>query len=857
MSNEATKLKNQDLSIFCEDFYSYLTVLKIDDFSISLESWREGVKAVNDLCPLTSDLLSRRLSYQVLKKWHQAVTGISDRSNVLEKRINKKIIFALDKFRHFHRYISPSTSLEGEGIVNTHSLYIKRADLHSSLTQYPLFSTLLLIVFNREELKAKASLGHQKVLSLFEQPDVQWWLLLLARLKECGAELHYPLCLSFDKARQNQPLIWKKIPLSVLKDASLNELFQLCQANPDLVDIAGYFQVKPKTIRNKNRPIYQAINQHQRNMMIDGYEVNIHTPTDIDGEYSEQSISIAEGSVATAINKEELTTKQARLKFHVETAGMANACRRANKRLPMDNLVLTVDEFSSWLNYNAPEFMTEELQNLDKAQRKHWFLFFLKVLGIKDFAWELINRKATKPSAETSKQMVYERNKRQGSCGILLPCDLFKGKQPPMDSKQYYSSKTVSKGALELPLPWPMQSLFLLILQDIPPQKRHKVSLLEAFRITEEDHKKWLRERLSRSRHVFPFKVTGSRLFQTFHRFCGDKAPHVLLDYLSEQGSVQMHYINAELEVMPNLIHRFWSTFLEALGRKELQEWNSENAFITINSETYHEQFGSAITLRKEIHQSVSERLAQLSHHATEKLQTAFYGYASQTIHQNSAIATCLSQYSEITALYVLIRCATELGLRPVKSPYPCMKDCAHEVGLWTVQDKRSHHKDEWRLLILSESLKALVMAYWRFQSAFQLMSASSQDRRAQPIVTVFDGECWRPLEPKQVARLFKLYLSDLDPGTFRHVSARMVFEGANAKHDNDFSQTELNVLMNHFERGQSPISSYQLSSIPKLAEIQKGVLEREFSTLFSTRTDKKIIESLEKMTEEGRYVIS
>ena len=98
MSNEATKLKNQDLSIFCEDFYSYLTVLKIDDFSISLESWRECVKAVNDLCPLTSDLLSRRLSYQVFKKWHQVGTGIADRCNVLEKRINKKIIFALDKF---------------------------------------------------------------------------------------------------------------------------------------------------------------------------------------------------------------------------------------------------------------------------------------------------------------------------------------------------------------------------------------------------------------------------------------------------------------------------------------------------------------------------------------------------------------------------------------------------------------------------------------------------------------------------------------------------------------------------------------------------------------------------------------
>lgn len=855
MRNEATELKHQDLSLFCEGFYAYLTETKIDDFSITLASWREGVKAVNDLCPLTSDLLSRSSSYQVLKKWHQVVTGISDSSNVLEERINKKMAFTIDKFSHFHRYVSQSSSLESEGVVNTHSLYIKRSDLHSYLTHYPLFSTLLLIVFNREELKA--SLVHQQVLSMLEQTDVQWWLLLLARLKEYGAELHYPLCLAFDKARQNLPSIWKKVPLSVLKEASLNELFHLCQANPELVDLAGYFQAKPKTIRNKNRPIYQAINQHQRNMMIDGYDVNIHTPTDIDGEYSEQSISIAEDATSTAINKEELTTKQARLKFHVETAGMANACRRANKRLPMDNLVLTVDEFSTWLNYNAPELMRGELKNLDKDQRRHWFLFFLKVLGIKDFAWVLINKKAKESSSKMPKQIVYERKQRQGNCWLLLPCDLFKGKQPSMGSKQYYSSQTVLKGTLELPLPWPMQSLFQLILQDLPAQKRHKISLLEAFQITEEDHKKWLRELLSQSRHVFPFKVTGSRLFQTFHRFCGDKTPHVLLDYLSEQGSVQMHYINAELEVMPNLIHRSWYKFLEALGRKELLEWNSESAFTTINRETYHDQFGSAITLRKEVHQSVSERLLQLINNTTEKLQRAFYGYANQTIQQSSAIATCLSQYSEISALYVHIRCATELGLRPVKSPYPCMKDCAHEIGLWTVQDKRSHHEDEWRLLVLSEPLKALVMAYWRFQSAFQLMSTSSQDRQEQPIVTVFDGEHWCSLDPKQVARLFKLYLSDLEPGTFRHVSARIVFEGANTKHDSDFSQAELNVLMNHFERGQSPLSSYQLSSIPQLAERQRRVLEREFSTLFNARTDKKVIESLERITEEGRYVIS
>ena len=855
MNNEATERKNQDLSFFCEGFYAYLTETKIDDFSITLASWREGVKAVNDLCPLTSDLLSRSSSYQVLKKWHQVVTGISDSSNVLEERINKKMAFTIDKFSHFHRYVSQSSSLESEGVVNPHSVYIKRSDLHSYLTHYPLFSTLLLIVFNREELKA--SLVHQQVLSLLEQPDVQWWLLLLARLKEYGAELNYRMCLDFDKARQNLPSIWKKVSLSVLKDASLNELFRLCQANPELLDLAGYFQVKPKTIRNQNRPIYQAINQHQRNMMIDGYEVNIQTPTDIDGEYSEQAISIAEEAASTAINKEELTTKQARLKFHLEAAGMANAYRRANKRLPMDNQVLTVDEFSTWLNYNAPELMRGELKSLDKTQRKHWFLFFLKVLGIKDFAWVLINRKAKESSSKMPKQIVYERKQRQGSCCLLLPCDLFKGKQPPLGSKQYYSSQTVLKGTLELPLPWPIQSLFQLILQDLPAQKRHKIALLESFQITEEDHKKWLRERLSKSKHIFPFKVTVSRLFQTFHRFCGDKIPHVLLDYLSEQGSVQMHYINAELEAMPNIIHRSWYKFLEALGRKELLEWNSESAFSTINHETYHDQFGSAITLRKEVHQRVFERLLQLSHHATERLQSALYGYASQTIQQSSAVAKCLSQYSEISALYVHIRCATELSLRPVKSPYPCMKNCAHEIGVWTVQDKRSHHEDEWRLLILSDSLKVLVMAYWRFQSAFQLMSTSSQDRQKQPVVTVFDGEYWCPLEPKQVARLFKLYLSDLEPGTFRHVSARTVFEGANTKHDNDFSQTELNVLMNHFERGQSPLSSYQLSSIPQLAERQRGVLEREFSTLFNTRTDKEIIDSLEKITEEGRYVIS
>lgn len=856
MNSECSTSSKNNVSILFDDFFSFLNQKETNSLSLTLDEWREGVKGLNHLCLLSSDLLLKRIARLTLKQWHDVVMETQGYGNILDDRNNKKIAFLIHQLTYFDDFISSSAYSDTststiEPSYGVNDVYLKRSDLYSYLTHYPLFSTLLLIVLNRDEVKTFSVKSRDE--DLLEQYDVQWWFLLLARLNENEAELNYSLCLAFDKARRNLPSIPASVPLPVLQQASLNELFHICQMIPELIDLAVYFQIKPQRKPKKKKPIYQALNQHSQNMMLDGCVVKIHTPTNIDGEDTEQYISVAQESGPYFGMTEELTHKQARLKFLIEKNGMANACRRANKKLPMGNNALTCAEFLSWLSYIAPDLLDGQLNLIEATDRKHWFLFFLKVLGLKDFDWVLINQNAKKSVEKRAKQLVYELNQRVGSESyLLLACDLFKGKKPQPGSKQYYSSQP----ALKVPLPWPLQSFLQLILQDISSVKRHKTKLLDAFQITEQEHNKWLNNHIKATKTIFPFKVTANRLFQTFHRFCGDKIPQVLLDYLREQGSVQMHYINAELQLMPNIIHHHWFLFLEALGRKKITKWSSENTYTTFNSETYHEQFGSAITLRQKALQLIAKRLLDLNKRFTEQLKEGFQYSVSEYIYKGSDLALLLSKFSEISGLYIHIRCAIELGLRPVKSPYPCMRHCAHGLGIWTVQDKRSHHEKEWRVLVLSEPLIELVMAYYQFQSAFQLLDSCAEDKLEQPIVTVFDGHHWCSLQPKKVESLLQCYLDRLELGSFRHTSAKSVCETAISKEQNDFSQSELNVLMNHFEQGQSPMLSYQLLSMPYLVKKQRDMLARSTLTPIFSDLDKQCIDSLALITKEKRYVI-
>jgi hypothetical protein len=65
-----------------------------------------------------------------------------------------------------------------------------------------------------------------------------------------------------------------------------------------------------------------------------------------------------------------------------------------------------------------------------------------------------------------------------------------------------------------------------------------------------------------------------------------------------------------------------------------------------------------------------------------------------------------------------------------------------------------------------------------------------------------------------------------LEVGCFRHNAAHQVLLEAFKAHPS-FVQSELNMRMNHFKRGQNPLSQYALCSIRQMAEVQQSLQER------------------------------
>lgn len=656
------------------------------------------------------------------------------------------------------------------------SLPTSRQKLRTYLTHYPLFSTLLLL--SNEESTSQSD-----------------WLWLLVRLYHAVGPDDYHVYLLFDQLRSRYPERAPFVSMGVMTHGSSRELSSALEQHTHLSELAS--SMVPKQKRSSRRP-YKAENIHTDTVLERGLvKAALNTTSDKKGREGESWL------VMTA--NQPLTTKAARRKFSLQGSGMARAIGRANQSLPASQSVLTPSELRLFILHSCPAILDGEWLAIEPDERKHWLIFWLSLLGWRDFDVPVYNLRGKSKQAMPAPAFLYEFDKLDGSVvSLQLGAEVVTGAKPEPGDKRYCSAQP----DWSLVLPWPIQSLFNLVLRELKSHQRNGQPLSRVLSVSQVQYRRWLRSTIQKVKPHVPFSLTPSAIEKAFLHFAREQVPDTALALLMGKGCIQSHYINQQISVVNGQIRQCWQVFLAELDATTALDSSSETHVSMMRPPpTYHEQVGSALTLRKELLPPIfSAILAPLKPETftSKRRQPHFWQEASERL-----------------ALYLHTRAAITMALRPVNSPYPDLSHMAFEAGLLTVHDKRSHHEDERRVLVADRMLMELLKLYLQWQDQWMPLTANHQP----PSFSIFDGKKMEPVSASVVSRLFETYVSNHLIEGFRHLSASLWLEENSASFDRPFVQSALNQLLNHFQRGQSPLGMYSLVSLNQVAAYQRQCL--------------------------------
>ncbi|MGZ9899866.1 hypothetical protein [Shewanella gaetbuli] len=743
------------------------------------------------ICPIPPNMHYPRELQNVLKRWLHFHSEIAGPLNQLQQ--NEKV--------QLEGLIKDLIQCTNQNECKNLSINAKRSELNSWLTHYPLYCTLLFIE------------------SMSIENDKLWWTCLLARIQRCIGVMSYDLCLSFDRARRDFKQV-TSLEVNALVQMSNLQLAMFCKEISELGQFANIFTQRQNQSKESRPLIYKSDNEYQQSLMLsDDVCVDLYYPVDLEG--NELASYMHFSTPIESLERPELTYHQQQQKFSLRRSSIESAISRENKMHVMTNSSLTPFELSAWLRLICEELFDNQLDRIEVNDRAHWFLFFLRLfLGKISNQLMLFNDANKTDSKPVDQCLIYSLADNKGACIIYirLSTKLFQGKNPPAGSKQYFSAQKY----FDVMLPWPLASLSNLVLRNIPLKRRHNISIYSSLKTSEVEHRKWLRHKINQVKSEIPFNVSYSAILNSFQCFTSQSMPSVYRDYLKQQGSVLMHYVNDEQQQISEQVRREWFRFLKVIGLNQSQDWSNQTSLGLIGQTTYHSQVGSAITLRDsmlvEIIDALVSPLFELKM-SEDKIEI-----------------------TQRIALYLHIRSAIELALRPVKQPYPQQYHIAWEDRVMSVSDKRVHHQQERRLIVLSENLVKVLKQYQLFcrkvDGSFNSMSLAC--------LTYFDGEAWQIFNQANVIKLCKQYLDDIDPGCFRHICASQ-FTQLSLAHQNLYQQQALNQKMNHYLRGQNPLGEFALLSISKAVDYQRDMTK---TCLLAEQNDafRQKIESADKL---------
>jgi hypothetical protein len=219
----------------------------------------------------------------------------------------------------------------------------------------------------------------------------------------------------------------------------------------------------------------------------------------------------------------------------------------------------------------------------------------------------------------------------------------------------------------------------------------------------------------------------------------------------------------------------------------------------------YHDEIGSKLTPRNDVFDALLD-------HVISQADAAERDQNLRVVRYN------------LLALYTYLRIATTCGLRPVRKPFPPIKDFDQANGAFSVADKRSHHKEERRLIVLSSSLNDVLIACMQAATALSVvLDTASPDS----LLMTFDTKSlsWQHFSRKFVnSALHKITGEQLMSHSLRHIAARRF---ATFHIDKDtFSQAALNLHLNHNRKNASALNQRSMADLASLISHQRHLID-------------------------------
>jgi len=684
---------------------------------------------------------------------------------------------------------------------------IRRKDLHSQLQEHPFFSTMSLLPDASEQYA--------------ESQRSELLYILLAHLCSARGFNDYAACLQFYNAFLKvdsseccrvDELKARGITAQFLLDSTLSEMrHELYQAalrnnNKTLNKAARYFQ-PPQQRRIdlaalRKNSIIDTTNKHTfAEVRMDEADIALMQTTNQAGEEV--------GRFTQVTPHLERTQSQRKRSYQAQQSAISNALRKHELALPFSFSSATVGELRTALEYISQSFVSGELEDVDAELASILLRLMLKMLTLSDVdAFYLQNvsaRSSSKKSADAHDTKVlrydFDRSRKHIFAQLILPAKLI-DTSPPADDYLYEESCK----NLKVKLPNPLGSLLNIVLRNKSNSpERNDAELSNVLFVDEKSYRGFINHVLNET-GLKKRGVTRRAFETTFFQFAREQAPETFLNFLKNQSTVQSHYINVTNEELEVTLLSAWDNFVDNVGiRIDSKDTHENKSDSGLSDFTDNERQGSDRSIK-------------------DDALTLLYEQLINTLSQQIDDRATVDAFNNV-ALYCYMRIATTVALRPVSKPFPARHHFDKTSGLLSVRDKRVHHKDERRLIVLNDVLCQLLCAT---STLCDTLSARLAIERPTALVMLLSvdksGTCrWEHLSKTRVDAQIKTLIDDeLSAQAFRHVAANAFL---NSSLD-DFSQTSLNGFMNHSRVGAGLLSNYSLFDIRHIAAQQRARMQ-------------------------------
>lgn len=512
---------------------------------------------------------------------------------------------------------------------------------------------------------------------------------------------------------------------------------------------------------------------------------------DDDIEYVETSDSAGEDScsVLRLASELSLNTEQQRRKFRFKIAGAQRAYYTFENGTPLGMQAALPIEINEFLQHCAPGLLRNSTVAIASVDINYWLIFILQLFGLpRPLQLMLDNQLAERLPADQSQNFITYKLEREGcfiSAELNLRADLLQTRSPEdTDARIHF----VASKRLQLSLPSTILELLNTTLRGIDSSARHNCTLQKALDIDVEDYRRWLNTKLKAT--SLPLRGIGiAALHRAFLQYSKHTIPATYRAFLAQTTLVQSHYVSAEPHLISSTMLRAWRDFCAETGMRWSHIDAQETAKFAVTRQ-YHCEVGSKITLRAELLAALYQVLL-----AEPDLNTI--------------------------AFYIYLRIASTSALRPVLEPFSGLSNLNVEAGYMTVADKRVHHSDERRFVVLTSSACQLLSA-WRNAAVFYALRGLLPSPAHALMWFDDDTRQWQHFARKTVDSLLHQRTNQLlRSHSFRHVAARRFLISTGR-----FDQRLLNFLMNHSKAGVGLLDRFSALSPDRAADLLRQQME-------------------------------